>query len=151
MFSSRDEYWMQQAIHLAETAAAAEEVPVGAILVLEDNEIGRGFNQPICHHDPTAHAEIVALRAGAQALKNYRLVNTTLYVTLEPCMMCIGALVHARIKRLVFGAFDPRAGAVTSAFQIIESDKFNHRIQWQGGLLAEKCGNLLSEFFRAKR
>ena len=151
VFSERDHYWMQAAVKLAETAALKGEVPVGALLVLDDQEMGRGYNQPIGEHDPTAHAEIMALREGAKAMRNYRLVNTTLYVTLEPCMMCLGAIVHARVKRLVFGAFDARAGAVQSAFQLADSSHLNHRVQCAGGLLAEKCGSLLTEFFRARR
>ena len=151
MFSERDHFWMQHAIQLAETAAKNEEVPVGAVLILDDKIIGEGSNRPIGQCDPSAHAEIVAVREGAKHLNNYRLVNSTLYVTLEPCLMCIGALTHARVKRVVFGAFDPKAGAVESAFQMGTTDKLNHRIEYQGGLLAESCGALLSEFFRARR
>lgn len=150
-FTEKDIYWMQQAIQLAETAAKQGEVPVGAILVLDDKVIGEGHNKPITNVDPSAHAEMLALRAGAAHVKNYRLLNSTLYVTLEPCIMCIGAIVHARIKRVVFGAFDPKAGAVQSAFQIGSTDKLNHKVEYHGGLLAEKCGALLSDFFRARR
>lgn len=151
MFSEHDIFWMQHAIHLAEIAAKQEEVPVGAVLVLEDKVIGEGSNRPIGNCDPTAHAEIIALRAGANNLNNYRLVNSTLYVTLEPCIMCVGAIVHARIKRLVFGAFDPKAGAIHSAFQLLDTNKLNHRVEYAGGLLEESCGKILSEFFKARR
>ncbi|MES2218825.1 MAG: tRNA adenosine(34) deaminase TadA [Pseudomonadota bacterium] len=151
MFSERDTFWMQHAIQLAETARAGGEVPVGAVLIADDHIIGEGFNSPISHCDPTAHAEILALRAGATQIKNYRLVNSTLYVTLEPCVMCVGALVHARVKRIVYGATDPRAGAIVSAFQIIAANKLNHQPACEGGLLSEACGKLLIDFFREKR
>jgi tRNA(adenine34) deaminase len=151
VFTERDQFWMQAAISLAENAAAEGEVPVGAVLVLDDRLIGEGSNRPIRHSDPTAHAEIVALRSGATALQNYRLVNSTLYVTLEPCVMCIGAIVHARVKRLVYGAFDSKGGAVQSAFQLADSPQLNHRVECLSGLLAEKCCSLLSDFFRARR
>lgn len=151
MFTERDHHWMQYAIQLAEKAAQQEEVPVGAVLVLEDKIIGEGHNKPITNTDPSAHAEIIAVREGAKTIQNYRILNSTLYVTLEPCIMCIGALVHARVKRLVFGAHDPKSGAVESAFEIGKTDKLNHRIECYGGLLAERCGALLSEFFRKKR
>jgi tRNA(adenine34) deaminase len=151
MFSDRDLYWMQSALRLAQAAAEQQEVPVGAILTLEDKIIGEGYNSPIDHRDPTAHAEILALREGARRLKNYRLPETTLYVTLEPCLMCVGALVHARVKRVVFGACDPKGGAVVSVFSLGESHLLNHQVDYQGGLLSEKCGHLLSDFFRARR
>ena len=151
MFSERDHYWMQRAIQLAEIAATKNEVPVGAILVCDDQIMGERFNTPIAQHDPTAHAEMVALRAAATQLGNYRLLNSTLYVTLEPCIMCAGAMVHARIERLLFGAYDPRAGAVTSMAQVLDKPFLNHRVQHAGGLLAEQCGGLLSKFFQARR
>lgn len=151
MFSDRDAYWMQHAVNLAETASAHGEVPVGAVLIADDEIIGEGYNQPISQCDPTAHAEIVALRAGAKTTNNYRLINSTLYVTLEPCVMCIGAIVHARVQRLVFGAPDPRSGAVESAFQIVAADKLNHRVDCQSGLMALECGTLLTDFFRSRR
>lgn len=151
MFTERDHFWMQHAIELAKTAENLQEVPVGAVLVLDDKIIGEGYNRPITSCDPSAHAEMIALRAGAHAINNYRILNTTLYVTLEPCIMCIGALVHARVKRVIFGAFDPKGGAVESVFQFGNTDKLNHRIEYQGGLLAERCGKLLSDFFRARR
>ncbi len=151
MFSDNDFSWMQHAFQLAKQAEQQNEVPIGAVLVLENKIIGEGFNRPIIECDPSAHAEIVALRAGAKHLNNYRLVNTTLYVTLEPCLMCIGAITHARVERVVFGAADPKAGAVSSMFQIGETNKLNHRVKYQGGLLAEQCGKILSEFFQERR
>lgn len=151
MSADQDIFWMNYAIQLAKRAVAEGEVPVGAVLVKEGNIIGEGWNRPISRHDPTAHAEIVALRHGAQTEKNYRLPNTTLYVTLEPCMMCAGAIIHARIGKLVYGAVDPRAGAVTSQLALFESDFINHRLPSRGGILAEECGALLSEFFRQRR
>ncbi len=143
--------WMQHALKLAERAQQEGEVPVGAVLLLNDEIIGAGWNRPIAVHDPTAHAEIMALRAGAEKLGNYRLNDTTLYVTLEPCVMCAGAMVHARIKRLVFGASDPKAGAIVSAFNIMDSGRLNHRVEHMGGVLAEECGRMLSRFFEARR
>ncbi|MDR3491821.1 MAG: tRNA adenosine(34) deaminase TadA [Gammaproteobacteria bacterium] len=151
MFTERDQYWMQHAIKLAEAAAKNNEVPVGAVLVKDDEIISEGLNSPIYDFDPTAHAEILALREGGKNLGNYRLVNTTLYVTLEPCVMCVGAMIHARIQRLVFGAYDPKAGAIDSAFNLLESKKFNHHFEYQGGLFAQECGKLLQDFFKAKR
>ncbi len=149
--TNTDEHWMQLALAQAQLAAANSEVPVGAVLVKDNELVASGFNQPISSCDPSAHAEIVVLRAAAKKLSNYRLPDTTLYVTIEPCTMCVGALVHARIKRLVFGAAEPRAGAVVSAAQLLDSDKFNHRIEVQGGVLAEQCGALMQQFFREKR
>jgi tRNA(Arg) A34 adenosine deaminase TadA len=151
MLTSRDEYGMQHAIALAKRAQAADEVPVGAVLMLNDEVIAEGFNCPISTCDPSAHAEMVVLRHAAQALQNYRLVDTTLYVTLEPCMMCAGAMVHARIKRLVYGAADPRTGVITSQMQMLDQSFLNHKIEYVGGLMATECGALLSEFFRARR
>lgn len=151
MFAEQEILWMQHALQLAEAAAAQQEVPVGAVLVLDNKIIGEGSNRPIKNCDPTAHAEIIALRQGAETLKNYRLINSTLYVTLEPCVMCIGAIVHARVKRVVFGAKDPKAGAVESVCSLGVSPHFNHRVIYESGLLAEQCGKLLSEFFRARR
>ncbi len=146
-----DTDWMRHALKLAERAQQEGEVPVGAVLVLNDEIIGAGWNRPIAAHDPTAHAEIMALRAGAAKLGNYRLNNTTLYVTLEPCVMCAGAMVHARIKRLVFGANDPKAGAIISVFNIFDSSKLNHRVEYVGGILSDECGAMLSRFFEARR
>ncbi len=146
-----DEYWLSHALKLAKQAADHQEVPIGAVLVKDNQLIGEGWNQPISSSDPTAHAEIVALRQGAQTLGNYRLVDTTLYVTLEPCAMCAGAMVHARVKRLVFGAFEPRAGAVKSIFQLLDDNRLNHRVAWEGGVMAEECGHVLKAFFQQRR
>lgn len=146
-----DRRWMRLALSLAEQAAAEGEVPVGAVLVAGDVELGRGWNRPIASCDPTAHAEIGALRAAAQRLGNYRLVDTTLYVTLEPCAMCTGALIHARVRRLVFGAREPRAGAVVSRLRLPEQDWLNHRLQCQGDVLAAESAALLQNFFRTRR
>ncbi|MBK8181444.1 MAG: tRNA adenosine(34) deaminase TadA [Candidatus Competibacteraceae bacterium] len=142
---------MCQALELARLSAAAGEVPVGAVLVLDNEMIGRGWNQPIGTHDPTAHAEVVALRAAAAYLGNYRLVGATLYVTLEPCPMCAGAIVHARVARVVFGAADLRTGAAGSIFNLLQSANLNHRAEVRGEVLAEECGTLLRDFFRARR
>ncbi len=151
MFTERDHYWMQRAIQLAEQAAQAGEVPIGALLVLNDEVVGEGYNRPIREHDPTAHAEIVALRDAASRIGNYRLLDTTLYVTLEPCMMCAGAMVHARIKKLIYGATDPKAGAVVSKVNLLEQTFLNHRVEHAGGLLSDTCGHLLSQFFKCRR
>lgn len=151
MFTDRDHHWMQYAIQLAEKAASQQEVPVGAVLVLNDEIIGEGYNCPITHQDATAHAEIMALREGAKRIGNYRLLDATLYVTLEPCIMCAGAMVHARIKRLVFGAYDGKSGAITSKTKALDLTFLNHSIDYAGGLLAEQGGGLLSNFFRERR
>ncbi|MGZ4958090.1 MAG: tRNA adenosine(34) deaminase TadA [Methylomonas sp.] len=146
-----DEDWMRHAIRLAQRAEQQGEVPVGALLVYQDSCIAEGWNRPIQANDPTAHAEIVALRNAGQALQNYRLIETTLYVTLEPCVMCMGAIAHARIKRLVFGAFDPKRGAVCHALQLSDAPFLNHRVDWQGGVLEQSCSEMLTDFFRARR
>ena len=146
-----DLHYMHQALELAQKAQAENEVPVGAILVANNEIIASAWNQPIKHCDPTAHAEILALRQAAQAVKNYRLIDTTLYVTLEPCIMCAGAIIHARVGRIVFGAFDPKAGAVSSVFNILDQEKLNHRVEYEGGVLADECGQILKDFFQAKR
>ena len=151
MFSSIDHAWMKHAINLAKSAEKEAEVPVGAVLIYNDNVIGEGWNQSITKCDPTAHAEILALRQGANYLKNYRLIHSTLYVTLEPCIMCVGAIVHSRVKRVVFGASDLRAGGVLRAFQLGTTEKLNHRVKYDGGLFADECGNLLSSFFQIRR
>lgn len=151
MFDQRDISYMQLAILQAKAAAKNNEVPVGAVLVHENQVIGCGWNRPICTHDPSAHAEIIALREGAVKLQNYRLVHSTLYVTLEPCIMCVGAIVHARVQRVVYGAHDLKAGAVSSLFQLGDTRQLNHRFDYAGGLLAEECGDLLRQFFREKR
>ncbi|MEE9421929.1 MAG: tRNA adenosine(34) deaminase TadA [Gammaproteobacteria bacterium] len=149
--SETDNRWMQVAIQLAEQAARKGEVPVGAIIVMGGQVIGEGWNQPISTNDPTAHAEIMAIRNAAIRIKNYRLTGTTLYVTLEPCLMCAGSMVHARIERLVYGATDPKRGAVNSTCHALESQGLNHRIQVEGGVMAAECGGLLQTFFREKR
>jgi tRNA(adenine34) deaminase len=146
-----DEHWMQQALMLAGKAEAAGEVPVGAVLVSEGACIAEGWNQPIARHDPTAHAEVMALRSAGSVLGNYRCTGTTLYVTLEPCLMCVGAMVHARVKRLVFGAHDPKSGAVTSCCSGFDVPGLNHRVEWSAGVLADACGEQLKLFFRRRR
>ena len=146
-----DQHYMRRAIVLAREAQAAGEVPVGAVIVREGRIIAEGSNRPIGARDPTAHAEMVALRAASAASDSYRLTGCTLYVTLEPCAMCAGAMVHARVQRLVFAATDPRAGAAGSVFNIVQHPALNHRIECTGGVLAEECGSLLREFFAARR
>lgn len=146
-----DYFWMQHALELAQQAEAAGEVPVGAVIVKDAQVIAEGWNQPIGSHDPSAHAEMVALRRAAHTLNNYRLLDTTLYVTLEPCVMCAGAMIHARIKRVVFGAHDPKTGAAGSVFDILNSDKHNHKVELHGGVMADECSALLSNFFKEKR
>ena len=148
---TQDIFFMQHALELAKKAGLLDEVPIGAVAVLNNEIIGEGFNCPIRTNDPTAHAEIIALRQAAQKLNNYRLPGAALYVTLEPCVMCIGAMLHARIKRLVFGASDPKTGAVISVFKILDERKLNHRIEFQSDVLADECGKILSDFFRGKR
>lgn len=149
--SAEDSRWMRHALALAERAAAEGEVPVGAVLVKDGVVIGEGYNRPIIDHDPSGHAEMIALRAAAKTLGNYRLNGTTLYVTLEPCVMCAGAITHARVQRLVFGAADPKAGAVHSLYDVIATPRLNHRVEWTGGVLEAECGQLLRDFFRARR
>lgn len=146
-----DEPWMRRALELAELAEQAGEVPVGSVLVKDGGAIAEGWNCPISTHDPTAHAEILALRAGGLALNNYRLIDCTLYVSLEPCAMCMTAIVHARVKRLVFGAYDPKRGAVCSALRLAEAEFLNHKVEWVGGVLEGECSALLKAFFKAKR
>ncbi len=148
---NRDSYWMGRALELAARAEAAGEVPVGAVLVQDDRLVAEGWNQPLGSHDPTAHAEVVALRAAGAALGNYRLAGTTLYVTLEPCLMCVGAIVHARVERLVFGAPDPKSGAVNSLYHGFELAGLNHRVAVTAGIMATECGAILRDFFRARR
>lgn len=143
--------YMQIALQLAQEAAAAGEVPVGAIVVKNGEIIGRGYNAPISTHDPSAHAEIRAMRDAAEHLGNYRLVDCTLYVTLEPCAMCSGAIQHARIAKVIFGANDPKTGACGSVINLMAEPKLNHHTQTTGGVLAEQCGKLLSDFFAARR
>jgi tRNA(adenine34) deaminase len=146
-----DELWMAEALALAREAGAAGEVPVGAVVVLDGQIIGRGFNQPISRQDPTAHAEVVALRDAATRLGNYRLPGATLYVTLEPCMMCAGAMMHARLARVVFGAADPKTGVAGSVLDLFNEARLNHHAEITGGVRAEECGQLLSSFFAARR
>ncbi len=142
---------MRRALDLARHAQQAGEVPVGALIVLDGEIIGEAWNQPIVSHDPTAHAEIMALRAAAVRVQNYRLPGATLYVTLEPCAMCAGAMVHARIARVVYGAADPKTGAAGSVFNLLETTELNHRAQVTRGVLAEECGKMLRDFFQSKR
>ncbi len=142
---------MRYAIRLAQRAEQQGEVPVGALIVKNDRCIAEGWNASIINHDPTAHAEMVALRNAGIALENYRLIDVTLYVTLEPCVMCMGAISHARIKRLVFGAFDPKRGAVCNALSLADASFLNHRIGWHGGVLEADCAEILRDFFRARR
>ena len=146
-----DASWMRHALQLAERAQQCGEVPVGAVLVLGDTVIAEGWNCPIATHDPTAHAEIQALRAAGPRLENYRLLDTTLYVTLEPCVMCMGAISHARVRRVVYGATDPKRGAAGSVLQLADADFLNHRIEVTGGVLGDECGNQLRAFFKARR
>ena len=148
---AEDVRWMERALALAREAAAAGEVPVGAVLVRDGALVAEGRNRPIADHDPTAHAEIVALRAAGRRLANYRLPGTTLYVTLEPCTMCVGAMVHARVQRLVFGAPDPRTGAAGSVIDLARAPFHNHRLAVTGGVLAEASAELLRDFFRRRR
>jgi tRNA(adenine34) deaminase len=143
--------FMRHALALAQRAQAEGEVPVGAVLVQDGQIIGEGWNRPIGTHDPSAHAEMLALRAAAQAVGNYRLPGSTLYVTLEPCVMCAGAIIHARVARLVFGAPDPKAGGVHSVYDVIANPRLNHRLEWRGGVLEDECATLLRDFFRARR
>lgn len=146
-----DCHWMQVALDLARQAADADEVPVGAVVVKDGEVIGSGFNQPISSADPTAHAEIVALRQAAQQVNNYRLPGATLYVTVEPCAMCAGAIVHARLERVVFGAFEPKAGAVCSHLQFFDQPQLNHRVAWRCGVLDEPARALVQAFFARRR
>jgi tRNA(adenine34) deaminase len=146
-----DEFFMREALSLAQQAAAAGEVPVGAVVVKDGQIVGRGSNAPISKHDPTAHAEIAAMRDAAQRLGNYRLVDCELFVTLEPCVMCVGAMFHARIARVVYGARDPKTGAAGSVVDLYSEERLNHHATIEGGLLAEECGKVLSDFFAMRR
>lgn len=143
--------FMQRAILLAEQAANVGEVPVGAVVVKDNQIIAEGFNTPIQDCDPSAHAEVVAMRKAAKYLGNYRLLDCDVYVTLEPCPMCLGAMLYARIKHLYFGAYDQKAGAVTTVFQLLDEPRLNHRIAWHGGIDAERCAVLLRDFFKRRR
>lgn len=146
-----DEYWMQSALRLAEKAEAAGEVPVGAVIVLNNELIAEGWNRPIASSDPTAHAEIVALREAGRRLDNYRLLDTELYVTLEPCPMCVGAMLHARVKRVIYAATDPRTGALGGAYDLLNSVGHNHSFEVTRGVLAEQSRDMLQAFFRSRR
>jgi len=146
----KDRFWMRIALAEAEKGALLGEIPVGAVVVFKDKEISRAHNQPITLVDPTAHAEILAIRKASEYQKNYRLNGCGLYVTIEPCAMCLGACIHTRIERLVFGALDPKAGAVESLFRFPENG-FNHKIEIIGGILAGECGKILKDFFKKKR
>ena len=148
---STDEKWMRHALQLARRAEALGEVPVGAVVVLDGNVIGEGWNLPISTHDCTAHAEIMALRNAGKHLNNYRLPNATLYVTIEPCLMCAGAIIHSRVSRLVYGAAESKAGVVQSQLQVLEQPFLNHSVNVSGGVLARECGERLSSFFKARR
>lgn len=149
--TGQDEAWMRHALRLAQRAELLGEIPVGAVLVKDNSVLAEGWNSPITNHDATAHAEINALREAGKVLANYRLVDTTLYVTLEPCVMCMGAIIHARIKRLVFGAYDPKRGAVCNALNLADANFLNHSVGWQGGILEADCSELLKAFFRVRR
>lgn len=151
MFSVQDEHWMRRALALAAEGADVGEVPVGAVVVRDGELLGAGFNAPIAGHDPTAHAEIHALRAACQAVRNYRLPGSTLYVTLEPCAMCAGAIVHARVDRVVFAATEPKAGAVVSTQRFFEMPQLNYRVVAEGGLLADEASEMLKNFFARRR
>jgi len=146
-----DEAWMRHAMRLAQRAEDEGEVPIGALLVKDNQLIAEGWNMPISHCDPTAHAEIIAIRKAGQVLNNYRLIGTTLYVTLEPCVMCMGAISHSRLQRLVFGAYDPKRGAVCHALNLSDAAFLNHTVNWKGGVLETETSTLLHDFFRAKR
>lgn len=149
--SSADETFMRRALELADAAAVVGEVPVGAVVVHDDYVIAMGYNQPISSNDPTAHAEIIAMREAGRLLDNYRLENTTVYVTLEPCPMCAAAMVHARVRRVVFGAWDPKGGGAGSIVNIFALPQLNHRVDVFGGVLMEECAERLSRFFRSRR
>lgn len=146
-----DEFWMQHALMLAKKAESLGEVPVGAVIVKNNEIIAEGWNQPICSHDATAHAEIMALRAAGQWLNNYRIVDADLFVTLEPCSMCVGALIHARIRRVVYAASEPRTGALGGAFNLLASNEHNHIFEVQAGVLAEESRELIQAFFKSRR
>lgn len=149
--TATDEKWMQYAMRLAQKAEAIDEIPVGAVVVLDGKVIGEGWNKSICLHDATAHAEVMALREAGNRIENYRLINATLYVTLEPCAMCAGAMVHSRVKRLVYGAADLKTGAAGSVFNLVAHPQLNHQIEVTAGVFALETGNMLSQFFKRRR
>lgn len=151
MQQQKDEKWMNYALSLADKAELENEIPVGAVLVKDDQVIAEGWNLSILHHDACAHAEIMAIRGAGQVIKNYRLIDCTLYVTLEPCPMCAGALVHARIKRLVYGASDYKTGAAGSVFDLVRSELLNHKVEVTSGIYAEQCATKISDFFKRRR
>ena len=151
MQAELDRQFMQQALDQAKLAAAAGEVPVGAVLVRDGQVISTGFNQPIANSDPSAHAEMMALRAAASDESNYRLPGTTLYVTLEPCTMCAGAMLHARVDRVVFGATDPKTGAAGTVLNVFSEKQINHQTVVEGGIMSEECGQILRNFFKERR
>jgi tRNA(adenine34) deaminase len=151
MIEASDELWMSEALRCAQRALEAGEVPVGAVVVYENNVVGRGSNRNILDRDPTAHAEIIALREAGAALGNHRLGGCELFATIEPCAMCAGAAVHARVRRLVYGAEDPKAGAVHSVLRVLNHPALNHQIDVRSGVLAGRCAEMLQEFFRSKR
>ena len=146
-----DKFWMQRALELATLAEQQGEVPIGAVVVKDDQIIGEGYNAPISQHDPSAHAEIQAIRNAARQLGNYRLLDCSLYVTIEPCVMCVGAIVHARLREVVYGAKEPKTGAVQSAFDLMSVDQHNHRVQVRHGILETECANILKAFFQRRR
>ena len=146
-----DNFWMEQALLLARKAEAAGEIPVGAVLIKNNQLIAEGWNQPITSHDASAHAEIIAMRVAGKKLNNYRLIDTTLYVTLEPCSMCVGAMIHARVSKVVYGAVEPRTGALGGAFNLLDANQHNHIFEVASGVLAEESKTLLQNFFRSRR
>jgi tRNA(adenine34) deaminase len=146
-----DDYWMAEALIEADKADQLNEVPVGCVIVLENQIIGRGHNKPISGHDPTAHAEIIAIREAAANIQNYRLINADIFVTIEPCTMCTGAIVHARFKRVVFGACEPKSGVIESAAKLLKSPWFNFTIEAKGQVLAQECADKISAFFKRRR
>lgn len=149
--SESDQAWMRHAFRLAKRAQAEGEVPIGAVIVRDEQCIGEGWNSPIALNDPTAHAEIQAIRNAGAKIENYRLVDTTMYVTLEPCVMCMGAIVHARIARVVFAAHDEQRGAVCSALNLADAAYLNHRVDWSSGVLSHECSEILRDFFKIRR
>jgi len=151
MTDSFDQKWMKHALKLAERSRDENEVPVGAVLIKGNELIAEGWNQPIADHDATAHAEILSIRSAGKVLENYRLPDTTLYVTLEPCTMCAGAIIHSRIKRVVFGAPDPRTGTAGSAIDLFSQNYHNHQVEVEGGVMKEECGQILKDFFKERR
>lgn len=151
MQDNTDHYWMTKALERAHVAAQQGEIPVGAVLVKDNQQISEGWNQSIQLNDPSAHAEMIAVREAGQVLNNYRLIGTTLYVTLEPCAMCAGLLVHSRIQRLVFGATDAKTGSAGSVMNLLQHPQLNHQLEVTGGVLAQECGAILSEFFKQRR